>query len=203
MPTASNLTVRAGALGELPDSLRSAMAPLDVKEQQFVYEFAKDHNMTLAALRAGYGNGNKPSAKVAGSRLLNDPKVLAAILVLLETRAIEANVEAARLLEEVAVVAYSDISNYTIDDFGNVHLAAGAPQHAIRAVSKIKKKIRHETREDGTTTITYETEVALWNKVEAINLGMKHKGMFIERTLSLHTTLEDLIRAATGGSNAA
>lgn len=198
MPTASNLTVRAGAIGELPDTLRAAMAPLDVKEQQFVYEFAKDHNITNAALRAGYGNGNKPSAKVAGCRLMNDPKVLAAILVLLETRAIEANIEAARLLEEVAVVAYSSIDHYTIDDYGNVGLAPGAPHGSIRAVSKIKKKIRHETREDGTTTVTYETELALWNKVEALNLGMKHKGMFIERTVSLHTTLEDLIKAARG-----
>lgn len=130
-----------------------------------------------------------------GTRLMARPDVVSAILVELETRAERANIEAGRLLEELATVAFSNLHHYVIDDFGNVALADGAPDTAIRAVSKIKKRIKHHYDKEGElVSTTYETELSLWNKVEALNLAMKHRGMFIDRTLHVTGTLEQMLK---------
>lgn len=49
---------------------------LTLKQQRFVHEYLKDQNGTQAAIRTGY---SEKTAKQQGSRLLNDPRVLAAV----------------------------------------------------------------------------------------------------------------------------
>lgn len=51
-------------------------APLTPKQQRFVQEYLQDHNGTQAAIRAGY---SESTARQQGSRLLTDPRVLAAV----------------------------------------------------------------------------------------------------------------------------
>jgi len=192
MPTAPALPVRVSRV-----PYEELLAGLDARERAFVQEYPVDFNATNAALRAKYGNGNAASAKVQGVRLMQDPRVVEALLALLETRAERANIEAGALLEELSVIAFSNIDHYRIDDYGNVSLAPGAPDKAIRCVSKIKKKVRHikGKGDDERDEVIYETELSLWNKNEAINMAMKHRGMFIERVLSVTATLEDLLKA--------
>jgi len=50
--------------------------PLTPKQQRFVQEYLKDHNGTQAAIRTGY---SERTAKQQGSRLLTDPRVMAAV----------------------------------------------------------------------------------------------------------------------------
>ncbi|MCI1148992.1 terminase small subunit [Stenotrophomonas maltophilia] len=52
------------------------MPPLTPKQQRFVQEYLQDHNGTQAAIRAGY---SESTARQQGSRLLTDPRVLAAV----------------------------------------------------------------------------------------------------------------------------
>lgn len=52
--------------------------PLTPKQQRFVQEYLQDHNGTQAAIRAGY---SESTARQQGSRLLTDPRVLAAVRV--------------------------------------------------------------------------------------------------------------------------
>ena len=49
---------------------------LTPKQQRFVLEYLKDHNGTQAAIRTGY---SESTARQQGSRLLTDPRVLAAV----------------------------------------------------------------------------------------------------------------------------
>lgn len=182
---------RAGRVTTLPEHL----IPLDDRQRAFVLTYPEDFQPGKAAERAGYGNGNPESARVMGTRLMANPAVVSAILVELETRSDRANIEAGALLEELAAVAFSNLTHYQIDDYGNVVLAPGAPDTAIRAVSRIKKKIRHSYDKEGNLeATTYETELYLWNKVEALNLAMKHRGMFIDRTLHVTGTLEEMLK---------
>lgn len=51
-------------------------APLTPKQQRFVLEYLKDQNGAQAAIRAGY---SESTARQQGSRLLTDPRVLAAV----------------------------------------------------------------------------------------------------------------------------
>lgn len=50
--------------------------PLTPKQQRFVQEYLQDHNGTQAAIRAGY---SESTARQQGSRLLTDPRVMAAV----------------------------------------------------------------------------------------------------------------------------
>lgn len=52
------------------------MQSLPPKQQRFVQEYLQDHNGTQAAIRAGY---SESTARQQGSRLLTDPRVLAAV----------------------------------------------------------------------------------------------------------------------------
>ncbi|HHA2945750.1 terminase small subunit [Stenotrophomonas maltophilia] len=49
---------------------------LTPKQQRFVQEYLQDHNGARAAIRAGY---SESTARQQGSRLLTDPRVLAAV----------------------------------------------------------------------------------------------------------------------------
>jgi len=169
-------------------------AQCDDKERAFVLEYPVDWNAIRACERAGYGR-NKTNLAY---EILRRPHVVYALLHNLSIRAEINNIQHHRLLEELAVVAFSNIAHYNIDDYGNVVLMAGAPDTAMRAVAKIKKRIRHEKKEDGTDVTIYETELALWNKVEAINMAMKHLGMFLRDKLS-PTNVEDILRALNNG----
>lgn len=51
-------------------------SPLTPKQQRFVQEYLKDQNGTQAAIRTGY---SEKTAKQQGSRLLTDPRILAAV----------------------------------------------------------------------------------------------------------------------------
>lgn len=192
MPTAPALSLTTPRRAPLETLLEG----LDARERSFVREYPADFNATNAALRAKYGNGNAASAKVQGVRLMGDPRIVEAIIATLESRAERANIEAGALLEELSAIAFSNLDHYVIDDHGNVALAPGAPTKAIRAVSKIKKKIRHIINKDEDTPneVVYETEISLWNKNEAINMAMKHRGMFIERSISVTATLEEYLK---------
>lgn len=57
-------------------SKKVAMKALTPKQQRFVQEYLQDHNGTQAAIRAGY---SESTARQQGSRLLTDPRVLAAV----------------------------------------------------------------------------------------------------------------------------
>lgn len=48
---------------------------LNEQEKLFCYHYVRTHNMTQAALLAGYGKGNKHSANVLGCRIYHRPKV--------------------------------------------------------------------------------------------------------------------------------
>ena len=190
---------RAGRVTTLPAHL----IPLDDRQRAFVLTYPEDFQPGKAAERAGYGNGNPESARVMGSRLMATPAVVSAILTELETRSERANIEAGKLLEELATVAFSSVDHFVIDDFGNVALAEGAPDKAIRSVSKIKKRVRHSFDKEGNVVgTTYETEISLWNKVEALNLAMKHRGMFIDRTLHVTGTLEEMLKVLAANNGA-
>jgi hypothetical protein len=59
--------------GRRPASSSAALTP---KQHRFVQEYLQDHNGTQAAIRAGY---SESTARQQGSRLLTDPRVMAAV----------------------------------------------------------------------------------------------------------------------------
>lgn len=153
------------ASGNLSDRLTS-------KQRRFVQEYLIDLNATAAYKRAGYkGHGNV--AEVNAHRLLRHAQVAAAVQVAQDARAQRLQLTQDAVLAELVLLAHSDILDYVIDDHGEVHLRAGAPPHAMRAVASLKKKIIHTAA--GTL---YETEIKLWNKPASLRMSGEHLGLF-------------------------
>jgi phage terminase small subunit len=168
---------------------------LTPKQAAFIREYVVDFNIGRAALRAGYGKGeNLHTASVKGSQLLADPRILQHIHAYLANAAERANLTKERILEELSVVAFSNIDHYTVDDNGNPTVKEGAPLSALRAVSRIKKRTRYEKDADGNMSPVHETEIFLWNKVDGLSMAMKHRGMFVEKRITVKASVEELMR---------
>jgi phage terminase small subunit len=174
-------TARVAA--QLDDFEREALAQsCNEKERAFVREYVTDLNGTSAVWRCGCFNvTTDASAAVAASRLLSRVKVQSLIAVTQAQRAMASAITQESVLSEMQLLSHSDISNYIVDDDGNVKLVAGAPEGAMRAVQSIKRKKTVKEDKEGTLTITYDVELKLWDKPAPLKLMGRHKGLFPDK----------------------
>jgi phage terminase small subunit len=148
-------------------------------QSRFVHEYLIDLNATQAAIRAGYA---KRSAHVQGCELLTNPKVCAAIETAIGKREQRTGVKADHVVAELALLAFSNIRNFAVDDTGRVILAnANTPDDVWRSVSSMKTKIT--TDRDGRSY--RDVELKLWSKTDALKMLGQHLGMFAERNLNV------------------
>jgi phage terminase small subunit len=176
---------------------------LTPRQQRFAEEYLVDLNATRAALRAGY---SAKGAEVRGSELLRNRKVAAKIDGLKRERSERTRVTADRVLRELAVLAFSSIEDYALDDDGRIVLRPGAEPDALRAVRRIRFKKRPvaailpRRRHRATTCkcksppaqVEVETDICLWDKLAALKLCMDHLGL--RQALTLETVLSLLPR---------
>lgn len=151
---------------------------MNERQGRFVLEYLVDLNATQAAERAGY---SKKTAHSIGHRLLSNVEIAAAIAKAQGERAHRTQVTVDRVLEELAVLSFSNIWDYQIDDSGHVVLAADAAPEAIRAVSSIKRRRRVIPRKDDEDIVEIETEIRLWDKPATLRLTGQHLGMYVEK----------------------
>lgn len=147
---------------------------LNPRQRAFVAEYLLDLNATQAYIRAGY---SPLTAQPGSSELLSHPIVAAAVERGKAQRLARVNVTQDQVLQEMALLANSCVEHYVIDNFGNVTLAEGAPDGAMRAIQSIKKK----TRIDKDGGITYDVELRLWDKPAPLKLMGRHVGLFPDR----------------------
>lgn len=144
----------------------------------FVLEYLKDQNATQAAIRAGY---SEKTAHAIGLENLEKPLIDAAIRREIDARAARTLVTADRVIHELAVIGFSDVRHYAINDDGNVVLAEDAPEDAYRAVSSIKRKVRFIPRRDAEPEKEVETEIKLWDKPGALTLIGKNQKLYSDQ----------------------
>ena len=131
-------------------------------------------------MRAGY---SKKSAEVIGSKLLSKFKV--EIKKEIEEFAKEADIEAARIIYELKLIAFSDIKDYMdIDpDTGGVRCKGfgDMPEDASRAIQSIRedRSITEDSR--GEQSIIYSKfKFKLHDKLRALEALGKYKNLFAE-----------------------
>jgi phage terminase small subunit len=149
-------------------------ATLTARQRRFVDEYLVDVNATQAAIRAGY---SARTASVSGCENLTKPNIAAAIITAMQARAQRTQITADRVLEELAVIAFSDIRDFALDGDGPLSLAPGAPAIGTRAVAAWQRQ--RVVRPDGATTTA--TKIRLWDKVAALRMLMQHLGLLVER----------------------
>ena len=111
-------------------------------------------------------------------QLRSDPLVTAVIAQKMNERQDRTKVTQDRVLNELAIIGFSDVSHYDVDqDTGVLTVKDGVPQQAIRAISKVKNKVK--TVDDGVVVrTTRETDVKLWSKTKALADLAKYVGLF-------------------------
>ena len=92
---------------------------LTPKQKRFCEEYIKDCNATQSYIRAGY-RGNETTARIEGCKLLTKPNIQAYIQELQKARSQRTEIDADRVLLELARIAFSDIKNVLSFNDGSV-----------------------------------------------------------------------------------
>ena len=141
--------------------------------------FAQEYLIDLCGGRAYERAGYKSRGHVADSaayRLLTNVDIKKRIAFLKEERRTRLGIDADRVLEEMAVIAYQNLDHYRIYEDGNVTLAEDAPDSAIRALSSIKRKITMYQRGD-TEVKEVNVDIKTWSKDRQLENLAKHLGL--------------------------
>ena len=166
---------------------------LTAKQERFVSEYMIDLNATQAAKRAGY---SERTCEVIGYQLLQKPLVAKAISKAQKARAIKLGITADRVLQELAVLAYSDITDYVDIDVTPSKAVPGAYEQSIilrntSDMPKDKTRVLSSVKE-GQCGI----EIKLYDKLKAIELIGKHLGMFTDKSeVKMTVTVEDYLKS--------
>jgi phage terminase small subunit len=147
------------------------MGNLTLRRKAFVDEYLKDYNATRAAIRAGY---SERSAAVTGSRLLRNANVL---------KTIQSNImgpdEAALQITDIARGDMGDFLDISSMAF-HVDLDKAKEARLTKLIQKVKMRTTTTINKDGVETETHDIEIALYDKLSALEkIGKLHK-MFTE-----------------------
>jgi len=163
------------------------MDKLTPKQRRFVEEYLVDLCATRAAIRAGY---SRTTARAIGHENLTKPDIQTAIDRAVAERAARTRISADQVLDEVSVIAFSDIRDIDFDADGKL---VGHSARATRAAAAYDWSKRW--RRSGTDL---RHSIRLWDKLSALHLLMKHLGL-LNGSITLETVLAALppdVRAA-------
>jgi phage terminase small subunit len=160
-----------------------AKGGLNERQARFIKEYLIDTNGKQAAIRCGYA---AKGAEVTASKLLINPKVaqaLAAAQANLEKRM---DINAEKIMQELAIIGFSDIQNYLkIDPDTGAVSAKGfdeMPPGASRAIESIKEdRVIKESADGKSVTVYDKFYFKLHPKTAALELMMRKLGMLIQK----------------------
>lgn len=154
---------------------------LTPKQQRFVDAYLVDLNATQAYIRAGYmARGN--AAEVNAARLLRNAQVTAAIAAQRAKLSEAAQVEAVRVVKELACIVFSDVRKVFKDDGSVMH-----PREFDDATAAAVASIEFDP-EGG-------FKIKFWDKNSAADKLMKHLGGYERDNKQKTDPLSELLKA--------
>ena len=151
-----------------------ATGKLTAKQQLFAAEYLVDLNATQAAIRAGYAQG---SARQQGHRLLTNADIAAAVAERQAAQLSAADLTAERVKRELARVCFANVKD--LFEGGNLKPIAELTDDQAAAIAGFEVIIKNAQAGDGVTDLIHK--VKSWDKVRALELGMKHLGLLDEQ----------------------
>lgn len=144
------------------------------KQLTFVAEYLKNGHNGSAAYRVAYNAKNMTDKTVreAASRLLRNSNVAAMIESAASKASKRAEVSAARVLEENARIALSDLRQ-VFDENMNLKAIKDWPDELASAIASVEV-----TSIGGEEGLKYVTKVRAWPKNAALDMLMKHMGLY-------------------------
>lgn len=162
---------RREILGKLAE-FEMRLANLTFLQQNFVLAILQDPtNLARAVRKAGYSALSDNAVRVKGSQLMSDPKIAAAIAIGQGLREDRTMVTSERTINELAIIAFSDITHYQVRPGINIlEVKEGVPEYVIRAVSQAEFKTVVVDKPNGDVQTTYNVKIKMWNKTDALRL---------------------------------
>ncbi|RVD42860.1 terminase small subunit [Mesorhizobium sp. M4A.F.Ca.ET.020.02.1.1] len=146
------------------------------KQEQFVREYLIDLNATQAAIRAGYSAGkDNRNAQVQGERMLSNAEIKAAINAAKIERSAETKIDAAWVLNRLAIEAQADMADlYT-------ETGAIKPVHEWPLIWRqgLVAGIKHQELRDseGNRTGEFIVDIKVSDRIRRLELIGKHIGV--------------------------
>jgi phage terminase small subunit len=162
---------------------------LSERQSKFVLEFLLSGKGTESAVKAGY---SKRTASVASAKLLKNPNVKLAIDFFQKQDREKFEIERHEIIRRLWACVTRD-ARKLLDKDGCID-----PRHLLEldereaaAIDGFKQKIlRRFTEDDGTVVEILETEVRLMPLSAALDLAMRHKGLFEAQKNETKLTLD-------------
>jgi phage terminase small subunit len=149
---------------------------LTPKEARFVQQYLLHLNATDAYQAAGF-KATGHSARVQASKLLQKPRVAAAIAAGQAVVAAKAGLTAEIVREQNAFIATFDPSGL-FNENGQLRHVKDMPRHIRCALKSVEVVKRNLTSGDGVTDTTYK--VQFWDKPKALEMEYKHFGLLTD-----------------------
>ena len=143
-------------------------------EERFCQEYLKDLNGTQAYLRTGY-KCQKDSAKVNSCRLLAKPEIQERISQLMEERSKRTKIEADRVLQEIAKIAFANIGLFADFDADGVTLKSSSEltEEQLSVISSVSET---PLKAGGKAV-----RIKLHDKTRNLEMLMRHLGLFNDK----------------------
>lgn len=131
--------------------------PLTTKQEMLAQHLATTHDLQTAAKEAGYRYGS-------ARNLSSDPRIQERVRQINEATVERLGVSADELIQEIAALAFSDITEVIQVDYNRLQ---DLPRHVRAAIAEVK--VRHNYDRDGFLSHT-DCWIKMHNKVEAQRL---------------------------------
>lgn len=161
-----------------------AVARCTERELRFATEVARGSRLADALLAAGYQyNGSTIRRTQEGARIRARPHVSAVERSLRRLAAERAVVDGAAVRRELALIAFSSITDYVFNAERRVEVAQHASPEVIRAVARVNRQSSEMVSTNGTKVVRQRARLLLWNKVAALRILAEDLGLIGPRPL--------------------
>lgn len=149
----------------------------NARHEAFAQGVAKGLSASEAYIAAGY-----KESRSAASRLSANVNIEARIAELVGRGAEKAEVNVARVLNELARIGFSDLRRIFTED-GLLKPPTSWDNETAAAIASVKVVTRPggDVDEDGNKQVEHVHEIKLWDKNSALEKLAKHLGMFVEK----------------------
>lgn len=146
----------------------------------------------LAGYKTAEQGSNHPDIQLA--KLMRHPDIQSALAAAQHEAAERFEIKQDRVLRELALLAFSDISHYRMnDETGEIEI--NADEDVSPAVSRAISSIEYITTREG-DVVTRKAKLKLWDKNNALTLLMKYLGMLVDRSLNVNVNAKMTLEQA-------
>ena len=144
---------------------------LTAKQERFVAEYLIDLNATQAAIRSGY---SAKTAEWIGPQLLTKSHVEAAVAAAQQKRGVETNITAARVLQEIARLAFFDPRRLLTNEGEPIPIQE-LDDDTAAAIAGLETATEKERGGEG---VTFIRKYKIADKNSALEKLSKHLGLY-------------------------